>query len=341
MLFANPNSLYYLLEANGIMERNLDNNGITHNYVSGIYKKMYFIADLQHIDNLISVIHNLNTNVYAHNKNSNNAIVDFYFIIIRPNYINKNRIREIKNTLKETLDYCRELDIKHCHIECAKEVRFWYGGSKYKYVRIANIPNTLTADYIKLPKVDNSKLLRIAGIADDSIVDGPGFRLTVFTQGCKHYCKGCQNPGTWDYNKGHFMTVSQIIDKVYKNPMLQGVTLSGGDPFEQPNACFELISKLKTMDNSVWHNNYDYIAYTGYTIEELTSKPHDFADNDIKYKHKAWIKLLSVLDYVVDGEFILSKKSMDCKFRGSTNQRFLKLIKDDNGNVIDLEELYK
>ena len=82
--------------------------------------------------------------------------------------------------------------------------------------------------------------MRIAGLVQDSIVDGPGFRFTVFTQGCPHNCEGCHNPDTHDPDGGREMTVKQVIDAMLSNPMTDGLTLSGGDPFVQAADCAEI-----------------------------------------------------------------------------------------------------
>ncbi|MDD6278759.1 MAG: 4Fe-4S cluster-binding domain-containing protein, partial [Oscillospiraceae bacterium] len=75
--------------------------------------------------------------------------------------------------------------------------------------------------------------MRIAGIVQDSIVDGPGFRFTLFTQGCPHNCEGCHNPQTHDYGGGTEMSTAEIIKKLLTNPLTDGITFSGGEPFEQ------------------------------------------------------------------------------------------------------------
>ena len=86
--------------------------------------------------------------------------------------------------------------------------------------------------------------MRIAGIVEDSIVDGPGLRMTVFVQGCPHHCPGCHNPETWDAAGGMEVEVDEIVKKYLSNPLLDGITISGGEPFDQPEACAELLSKI-------------------------------------------------------------------------------------------------
>jgi len=146
--------------------------------------------------------------------------------------------------------------------------------------------------------------IRIAGIVNDSIVDGPGFRLAVFTQGCIHGCPGCHNPKTHDFNGGYDIDTDAIVVQVKENILLDGVTLSGGEPFCQSRACAEIARTVKKMGLNVW-------CYTGYTYEELISGNDD------------WKELLKEIDVLVDGRFEIDKKTLNCRFRGSSNQRLI------------------
>ena len=146
---------------------------------------------------------------------------------------------------------------------------------------------------------------RIAGIANDSIVDGPGLRLTVFAQGCPHRCPGCHNPQTHDFAGGSEGDTDEIIAKIRKNPLLDGVTLSGGEPFCQPEACAEIARAARALGLNVW-------SYSGYTFEEITERGTE-----------AQKALLRELDVLVDGRFELEKRSLECRFRGSSNQRLI------------------
>ena len=137
--------------------------------------------------------------------------------------------------------------------------------------------------------------LRLAGVIKESIVDGPGIRFVVFGQGCPHRCPGCQNPQTHDFSGGYDTTTERLLAEIRKNPMLKGITLSGGDPFVQPEAMAELAEEAHKLGLNV-------VTYTGYTIEE---------------------RLLEQSDSLVDGRFILEQKSMLLKFRGSKNQRVI------------------
>ena len=147
-------------------------------------------------------------------------------------------------------------------------------------------------------------MLNLAGIAGDSIVDGPGIRTTIFCQGCPHHCPGCHNPETWDFQGGTPMEESDIVELIRKNPLCRGVTLSGGEPFAQAEGCYRLASTLK-------EKGYEVASYTGYTFEQLLTGT------------EAQKKLLSVLDVLIDGPFLLAQRSLELNFRGSRNQRVL------------------
>lgn len=160
--------------------------------------------------------------------------------------------------------------------------------------------------------------IRIAGIVRESIVDGPGFRFTVFTQGCFHHCPGCHNPETHDPMGGQLVTVESLADAMRKNPLLDGLTLSGGEPFEQVDACVALAEEARGMGLNVW-------AYSGYTFEQLLADPGKR-------------KLLEVCDVVVDGPFILSERTLEKRFRGSRNQRVIDVRKTLECGTVVLEE---
>ncbi len=149
--------------------------------------------------------------------------------------------------------------------------------------------------------------IRIAGIVDDSIVDGPGFRLAVFTQGCPHDCPGCHNPDTHPFDGGKPDTTERIISQMLQNPLLDGVTLTGGDPFCQSAACAEIAEAAKKHGLNVW-------AYSGWTYEQLTEKAK--TEPDVA-------RLLNTTDILVDGPFILKQRTLELRFRGSKNQRLI------------------
>ena len=148
--------------------------------------------------------------------------------------------------------------------------------------------------------------LRIAGTVNDSIVDGPGIRFTIFTQGCPHNCEGCHNPQTHDFHGGTIVDTDELLEKVKSNPLLDGITFSGGEPFCQAHILAELGKEVKKL-------GMDIITYTGYTFEQLYEKR----------EQNGWGELLEVTDYLIDGPFILAQKDWEIKFRGSSNQRYI------------------
>lgn len=165
------------------------------------------------------------------------------------------------------------------------------------------------------------KQIRIAGTVNDSVVDGPGLRFTIFTQGCPHGCKGCHNPETWDKEAGSFVNMDDLVNKWRKNPLIQGITISGGEPLIQPDKTLYLIKKAK-------ETKLDVVIYTGYYYEKLIEM-----DNPIINE------ILNLADYLIDGPFIISKLNLNLMYRGSENQRIIllqetikesKLITTDN-----------
>ena len=149
--------------------------------------------------------------------------------------------------------------------------------------------------------------IRVSGIVEESIVDGPGFRYVIFTQGCTHHCPGCHNPQTHSFEGGTMMDIEDIFRAFCDNPLLAGITCSGGEPFCQPKPLYELAVKVHKIGKSV-------MTYTGYTYEQLEEI------DDI------WVKkLLSVSDILVDGPYIEELRDLDLQFRGSSNQRILYL----------------
>ena len=157
--------------------------------------------------------------------------------------------------------------------------------------------------------------IRIAGFEEESIVDGEGVRFVIFTQGCPHKCPGCHNPETHDFNDGKEYDTSEIVEMFKKNPLISGITLSGGEPFCQPTACTELAREAHKLGLNVW-------CYTGYSFETL------LRDSDRR--------LLSEIDVLVDGKFSKSLKSLALKFRGSSNQRIIDVQKSFQQNSIVL-----
>jgi len=153
--------------------------------------------------------------------------------------------------------------------------------------------------------------IKIAGLIKESIVDGPGIRMVVFAQGCKHHCPGCHNPETHSFEGGQLISIDSILEEAKKNPLLDGITFSGGDPFEQAEAFAQLAKKAKKL-------NLDIVTYTGYTYEFLLKNLSS---------HKGWAELLDETDILVDGKFELDKRNLLLKFRGSENQRIIDVKK--------------
>lgn len=149
--------------------------------------------------------------------------------------------------------------------------------------------------------------LRLAGIVEDSIVDGPGLRLTIFTQGCPHDCPGCHNPETHPLNGGSFHTLDELVARYRENPLLAGVTFSGGEPFLQAGALAELAARIHALGGTV-------ITYTGFVFEDLAARA---------LKDAAVDALLDATDLLIDGPYIQALRSLDIAWRGSSNQRLL------------------
>lgn len=148
----------------------------------------------------------------------------------------------------------------------------------------------------------------IYGLVQDSIVDGPGLRFVCFVQGCPHHCPGCHNPDSHDpLGKGTFMTVDEVAEQMLSNPLTDGLTLSGGEPFEQALGCLALAKIAHEHGLNVW-------CYTGYTLEYLE------ANGDEVQK-----ALLDEVDVLVDGPFVLAERSLTLDWRGSKNQRIINL----------------
>lgn len=165
--------------------------------------------------------------------------------------------------------------------------------------------------FIRLYKEGEDMEIRIAGITEESIVDGPGLRLVIFTQGCPHRCPGCHNKDTHDVNGGYtvdeeelFKHINQIVAR---NKLLQGVTFSGGEPFLQPGPLARLAKRLKAQ-------GLDIVTYSGFTFEQLMA---------MDVKRKSIGQLLRCTDLLVDGLYREAERDLGLAFRGSRNQRLI------------------
>ena len=153
--------------------------------------------------------------------------------------------------------------------------------------------------------------LNLFGTVNDSIVDGPGLRFSVFVQGCPHNCKGCHNPGSHAFEGGTRMTTDELFRRIQGNPLLDGVTFSGGEPFCQPLPLAELGRQVKTLGLNI-------VTFTGYTFEQLYAQMET---------NEGYAALLSVTDYLIDGPFVEELRSLELRFRGSSNQRCIDVQK--------------
>lgn len=168
--------------------------------------------------------------------------------------------------------------------------------------------------------------LRISSpVTFDSIVDGPGLRMVIWTQGCTHNCKGCHNPQTHNLNGGYEVDTVEVISSIKKLRLQRGITLSGGEPFLQPEALEEIALEAKNNGLDIW-------SYTGFTFEQLLDK-----NNENYFKN---LSLLKRIDVLVDGKFTESKKDISLKFRGSSNQRIIDVQSSLMQNKVVLSKEY-
>lgn len=147
--------------------------------------------------------------------------------------------------------------------------------------------------------------LKICGTEPESIVDGKGIRFVVFTQGCPHHCPGCHNPQTIPFEGGYMVDVRNLFHEICKNPLLKGVTFSGGEPFCQP-------APLAELADMVHSKGLDVTTYTGYLYEKL----EEWDDLDVA-------ALLNKSDILIDGPYLKEQRDLTLVFRGSRNQRVI------------------
>ncbi|MBR3660957.1 MAG: anaerobic ribonucleoside-triphosphate reductase activating protein [Bacilli bacterium] len=162
-----------------------------------------------------------------------------------------------------------------------------------------------------------------ADLQTDSIVDGPGLRAVLWTQGCGHHCRGCQNPQTWDFNGGGLVPISMVKDAIAELEYHTGLTISGGDPMYQVESCLEIAKYAKSLGLNIW-------VYTGFTFEELLK---------LSKTEPIYLEFLKIIDVLVDGRFILEERDLSILFRGSRNQRLIDVQKTlENKNVVLFDE---
>lgn len=155
-------------------------------------------------------------------------------------------------------------------------------------------------------------LVRIADIVPESYVDGADIRYAIFMQGCLHDCFECQNPETHNLHGGHLVDTEDIISQFKRNRLLNGITLTGGDPFYQEAAAAELAEAAQNVGLNVW-------CYTGFNYEDVADA-----------------YLLNFVDVLVDGKFILDQRDLTLAFRGSANQRIIDIPESRRLNTIIL-----
>ena len=164
------------------------------------------------------------------------------------------------------------------------------------------------------------KIRLAASLQPDSIVDGEGIRTVIWTQGCNHHCKGCHNPETWSFDSGYLIDVDSVIKEIDSLAGQDGITLSGGDPFYQVDACTLIAKHCKDKKLNVW-------CYTGFLYEDLI-------------KDTKMLELLKYIDVLVDGPFVLKERSLDLYFKGSSNQRIIDVPNSLKENKIVLVSKY-
>lgn len=162
-------------------------------------------------------------------------------------------------------------------------------------------------------------MISVLDIIEDTMVDGPGFRTTIYCAGCPNACSGCHNPQSWDITAGHEMSTEDIM-KIIKADPYANVTFSGGDPMFQPEGFAELAEAIRKETNkTIW-------CFSGFIYEHLI-------------KDKRQRKLLELVDVLVDGPFVKALRDEDLVFRGSSNQRIINVKKSLQEGKIVLQEL--
>lgn len=170
------------------------------------------------------------------------------------------------------------------------------------------------------------KIRLAAYLQSDSIVDGEGIRTVIWTQGCPHNCLQCHNPETHDYNGGALIDLEEVYEIIDGLEGQDGITFSGGDPFVQPRECAEIAKYARNKGYNIW-------AYTGFAFEQLI---------EMSKKNNSVMDFLKEIDVLIDGKFMLDKKSFDVVFRGSSNQRIIDVKKSlEQGEVVLIKKYDK
>lgn len=181
-----------------------------------------------------------------------------------------------------------------------------------KRKRVNNLKES--PDFKERNQKDISPQIRVAGFIKESIVDGPGIRFVIFCQGCPHNCKGCHNPSTHSFEGGNLFSPEEIVKTIDENPLLQGVTFSGGEPLCQVDGFLKLGKLVKDR-------KLHLLIYTGFTIEELEERMK--VEDNLR-------ELLMLADHLVEGRYVEKKRNISLMYRGSENQR-----------IIDMEEYFR
>ena len=164
--------------------------------------------------------------------------------------------------------------------------------------------------------------IRIAGVVSDSIVDGPGLRFALFVQGCPHHCPGYHNPQTHDPQGGFEVTTESLLKEILSDPLLDGVTFSGGEPLMQPVPLTEMAREINKRGLNI-------IVYTGFLWEDI-----------VKANRSDWNDLLKNVDVLVDGPFVKSLRDWQLQYKGSSNQRYIDVKHSlAEGRLVEIESL--
>lgn len=161
-------------------------------------------------------------------------------------------------------------------------------------------------------------------VQNDSIVDGPGIRTVIWTQGCSHNCKGCHNPETHSFDGGKLYNISSIKKQIKDFSYNDGITFSGGDPMFQVDACLELARYAKSLGLNVW-------CYTGFTYEQLIT---------MSKTNRTYREFLENIDILVDGKFELANRQLSLLYKGSTNQRIIDVKKSLESSMVVIDSSF-